>query len=125
MATEVPQQRLDARKTLAAAREVLAAVCGYSMGVSLTSVVETTAQALGQEIRGLCEPIGVQTTYDPIHVGKFKEAGDFQGGADPAVNRELTFTLANDSTFFWRSGGKHECTLHRYSDGGRQEYHPS
>ena len=72
----------------------------------MSSAVETTAQALGSEINEFCEPIGVQTTYDPVQVGKFIEAGDFQGGVDPAVNRELIFTLATDSTFFWRSEGK-------------------
>ena len=38
-------------------------------------------------------------TYDPVQVGKFIDAGSFQGGVDPAERRELTFTLATDSTF--------------------------
>ena len=33
------------------------------------------------------------------------EAGCYQGGVDPAVGRELTFALATDSTFVWKSGG--------------------
>ena len=57
MATEVSQQRLDAYKTLAAAREVLAAVCDYSAGISLSSVVETTAQAFrGKRPRSSVRP---------------------------------------------------------------------
>ena len=85
-------------------------MCGNNMGISLTSVVETTAQALGKEINGLCESIGAQTTYDPIQVGTFIDAGDFQGGVDPAATRELTFTLATGSTLLWRSGGKKSST---------------
>ena len=110
MATQVPQQRLAVYNTLAAVREVLAAFCGYSMGISLSAVVETTAQALGKEINERSEPMGVQTTYDTVQVGAFIEAGDLQGGVDPAVNRELVFTLATDSTFFGRSGGKKNST---------------
>ena len=75
------------------------------MGVDLSSVVDASAHAVGKDMKDLCDAIGIQTTYDPVQVGTFIEAGSFQGGVDPAVRRELTFTLATDSTFFGRQGG--------------------
>jgi hypothetical protein len=100
MATEIPRTRQDAYKTLARAQQMLRSFCSYSMGVDLTSVVDASAHAVGKETQDLCDAIGVQTTYDPMQVGKFIESGNIQGGADPAVRRDLTFTAASDSTFF-------------------------
>ena len=100
MATKVPQLRLDANETLARVRGTLTAFCNYSMGGTLTTAVDSSAHAVGKDIKDLRDAIGVQTTYGPVQVGKFIEAGSFQGGVDPAASRELTFTLATDSTFF-------------------------
>ena len=106
MATEMPQLRQDAYKTLARFQQKLKAVCSYSMGVDLSSVVDASAHAVGKDMKDLCDAIGIQTTYDPVQVGKSIEAGSFQGGVDPAATRELTFTLATDSTSVGRRVGR-------------------
>ena len=80
MATEVPQLRQDAYKTLVRVRNTLMAFCKYSMGVDLTSVVDSSAHAVGKEVKDLWGATGVQTTYDHVQVGTFIEAGSFQGG---------------------------------------------
>ena len=76
-------------------------------------------------MKDLCDAIGIQTTYDPVQVGKFIEAGSYQGGVDPADRRELTFTLATDSTFYWKQGGKsnssHINMAERIANGLTQE----
>ena len=69
MATEVPQLRLDDYETHARVRNALTAFCNCSMGVSLTAVVDSSAHAVGEESKGLCDAIGVQTTYDPYRWG--------------------------------------------------------
>ena len=106
MATEVPQLRQDAYKTLVRFQQKLKAFCSYTMGVDLTSIADASAHAVGKVLKGLCDAIGSQTSYDPVQVGKFLEAGSYQSGVDPAGRRELTFTLATDSTFYWKQGGK-------------------
>ena len=72
------------------------------------------------EIKELCELIGAQTSYDPAQVGKYIESGDLQGGVDPAVDRELVFTLATDSTFFLEVGRSKELTACQHGRGDCQ-----
>ena len=57
-------------------------------------------------MKDVCDALGIQTSYGPVHVGEFIQAGTYLGGVDPADRRALTFTLATDSYFYWKPGGK-------------------
>ena len=76
------------------------------MGVDLAPIVNASAHAVAKAMKDVCDAIGTQTSYDPVEVGHFTEAGSYQGGVDPAERRELTFTLATDLHFYWRRDGK-------------------